>query len=70
MCGVVTMDSTVVDITGHADVAPGDVATVMGRDGDEEITIEELAKACDTISYEILTGWSCRIPKIGFDGDV
>ena len=70
MCGVVTMDSTVVDITGHADVASGDVATVMGRDGDEEITMEELARACDTISYEILTGWSYRIPKIGFDGDV
>ncbi len=67
--GVVTMDSTVVDVTGHGDVAPGDVATVIGRDGSEEITIEELATACDTIGYEILTGWSYRIPKIGFDGD-
>ena len=63
------MDSTVVDVTGHAEVAPGDVATVIGRDGSEEIAIEELAAACDTISYEILAGWSYRVPKIGFDGD-
>lgn len=67
--GVVSMDSTVVDVTGHEAVRPGDVATVMGLDGVEEISVEELAKACDTISYEILTGWSNRIPKIGFDGD-
>lgn len=67
--GVVSMDSTVVDVTGHAEVVPGDVATVMGRDGSEEIAIEELAEASDTIGYEILTGWSYRVPKIGFDGD-
>lgn len=67
--GVVSMDSTVVDVTDHAEVVPGDVATVMGRDGSEEITIEEVAEASDTIGYEILTGWSYRVPKIGFDGD-
>ena len=67
--GIVSMDSTVVDVTGHADVRPGDVATVLGRDGREEIAVEELAEACDTISYEILTGWSYRLLKIGFDGD-
>lgn len=67
--GIVTMDSTVVDVTGLDDVKPGDVATVLGRDGDVEITPEELADICDTIAYEILTGWSARIPKIGIDGD-
>ncbi|MDH3427414.1 MAG: alanine racemase [Gemmatimonadota bacterium] len=67
--GVVTMDSTVVDVTGNAEVKPGDVATLVGRDGDEEISLEELAEACGTISYEILTGWSYRVPRIGFDGD-
>ncbi len=67
--GIVSMDSTVVDITGHAAVRPGDVATVIGRDENEEIAVQELAEACDTISYEILTGWSDRVPRIGFDGD-
>jgi alanine racemase len=59
----------VVDVTGRDDVAAGDVATVMGRDGKAEITVEELAGHCDTIAYEILTGWSARVPKIGIDGD-
>lgn len=67
--GVITMDSTVVDVTGRDDVKPGDVATLLGCDGDEEITLEELADACGTIAYEILTGWSRRVPRIGMDGD-
>jgi len=70
MRGVVTMDSTVVEVTGRDDVEPGDVATVLGRDGEAEITPEELADACATIAYEILTGWSSRVPKIAIDGDV
>ena len=70
MRGVITMDSTVVDVTGREDVAPGDVATVLGRDGRSEITLEELARACGTIAYEVLTGWSARIPRIGIDGDL
>jgi alanine racemase len=67
--GIISMDSTVVDVTGRDDVAAGDVATVMGRDGEVEITVEELAGHCDTIAYEILAGWSARVPKIGIDGD-
>ena len=67
--GIVSMDSIVVDVTGRGDVGRGDVATVLGMDGNEEITVEELATACDTISYEILTGWSARLPRIGIDGD-
>lgn len=70
MRGVITMDSTVVDVTGRDDVEPGDVATVLGRDRRGEITPEELADTCGTIAYEILTGWSSRVPKIAIDGDV
>ena len=70
MRGVITMDSTVVDVTGRDDVRPGDVATVLGRDGAAEITPEELAVVCGTIAYEILTGWSARVPRIGIDGDL
>lgn len=68
--GVITMDSTVVDVSGREDVRRGDVATVLGRDGDAEITPEELAEVCGTIAYEILTGWSARVPRIGIDGDL
>lgn len=67
--GIVTMDSIVIDVTGRDDVRSGDVATVLGRDGEALITPEELAEVCGTIAYEILTGWSARVPRIGIDGD-
>ena len=62
--GVVCMDSTVVDLGDRRDVRPGDVATVLGRDGDAEITLGEIADLCGTIDYEILTGWTRRLPRI------
>jgi alanine racemase len=62
--GVVCMDTTVVDVTGREDVRAGDVATLLGRDGEAEIGLAELAGLCGTIDYEILTGWSRRLPRI------
>jgi alanine racemase len=61
--GVVCMDSTVVDIGDRDDVHPGDVATVLGPDGLDEIGLDEIAELCGTIDYEILTGWSRRLPR-------
>ncbi len=62
--GVVCMDSTVVDVGDRDDVRPGDVVTVLGRDGGTEIGLDEIAQLCGTIDYEILTGWSRRLPRI------
>ena len=42
-------------------VAPGDTATLIGIEGDMEITAEELAKKAGTISYDILTGIGPRV---------
>lgn len=61
--GAVCMDSTVVDVTG-LDVRCGDVATLLGADGDREIRLDEMAALCGTIDYEILTGWSARLPRV------
>lgn len=66
--GVVCMDTTVVDVTGRDDVRVGDVATLLGRDGTAEIELAELAGLCGTIDYEILTGWSRRLPRIDRPG--
>lgn len=71
--GTVCMDVTVVDVTDVPEAEPGGVATLMGRDGDEEIALEEVASACGTIPYEILTGLGVRLPRvdaaeIGADG--
>jgi alanine racemase len=65
--GAVCMDVMVVDVTAIPDVRPGDVATVLGRDGEEEITLREMTEQCGTIEYEILTGLSPRLPRISVE---
>ena len=62
--GRISMDMTVVDLTDVPDVRAGDVATLIGRDGDEEITLQEVAELADTIGYEILTGLTPRLPRV------
>jgi alanine racemase len=65
--GAVCMDLTVVDVTGVDGVRPGSVATLLGREGDEEITIHELAEAGGTIEYEVLTGLGAGLPRVIVD---
>ena len=62
--GRVCMDITVVDVTDRPDVRSGDVATLLGHDGESEISLEELASTCDTIAHEILTGFTGRLPRL------
>ena len=62
--GRISMDMTVVDITSLNEVSKGEVATLLGRDGDEEVSVEEMARLADTINYEILTGFTPRLPRI------
>ncbi len=62
--GRISMDMTVVDITGIDGVGMGDTATLIGRDGDGVITLDEVADLAGTISYEILTGFKARMPRI------
>lgn len=62
--GRISMDVTVVNVSTIDEVAPGDVATVIGRDGDAEIRLDEVAARCGTISYEILTGLGPRLPRV------
>jgi len=61
------MDMTVVDVSDVAEVRPGDVATLVGSDGSEEITLAEVAEHARTIDYEILTGWTPRLPRVWVD---
>ncbi len=65
--GAVCMDMTVVEIVDGADVAPGDRATLLGSDGEETITLSELARTCGTMDYEILTGLGGRLPRVYLD---
>jgi alanine racemase len=65
--GRISMDMTVVDITGVPEAEVGDVVTLIGADGGAEITVDEVASLADTISYEILTGLRPRLPRVEKD---
>ena len=60
--GMVTMDMTMLDVTG-VDCHVGDVATLLGSDGDERIDIAELATWGDLSPYEILTSLRGRLAR-------
>jgi alanine racemase len=62
IAGVVTMDQLVLDC-GSAPVAVGDEVVLIGRQGDEEITVEEWAERLETITYEVTCGISGRVPR-------
>lgn len=62
--GRISMDMTVVDVTGVPEVTTGDIATFIGSDGEEEILVDEVAAHVGTISYEILTGLTPRLPRL------
>lgn len=62
--GRISMDTAVVDITDAPGTEVGEAVTFVGRDGDEEVTLEEVARHAGTINYEILTGFTPRIPRI------
>jgi alanine racemase len=64
LVGRISMDVTVVDATAVPGAAPGDVATLLGRDGEAEVTLDEVAARVGTIGYEILTGLGPRLPRM------
>ena len=69
--GRVCMDQLMVDVTDLADVKVGDEVTVLGPDGDEVITAEELADLTGTINYEVVCQFQKRVAIVHFkDGHV
>ena len=62
--GGVAMDALTVDITDIPETKPWDVATLMGRDGAEEITVHDLAKLKNSVSYDVLVSWQSRLPRL------
>jgi alanine racemase len=61
--GRVTMDMTMLDVT-DTDAALGDVITLLGRDGDDTVTVAELAAFGEMSPYELLTGLRSRLPRV------
>ena len=65
--GRVCMDQLMLDVSDVPDAKEGDIVTLIGRDGDEEITADELASLYGTIGYEVVCGISKRVPRIYID---
>lgn len=64
IAGKITMDMTMIDVTGVKGVSIGDEVVLIGSQGKEQIKADDLAKIQDTISYEITCAISPRVPRI------
>ncbi len=61
--GRVTMDMTMLDVTGFP-VAPGDVATFISREAAHHLDVNTVASGADLLSYELLVGLRLRLPRL------
>ena len=62
--GRVCMDLTMLDVGELKEAGIEDEVVVFGRQGDQEITADELASTLNTINYEIVTSVAARVPRI------
>lgn len=67
LIGGVAMDALTVDITDIPEAQLWDEAVVMGRQGEEEITAQEVAKLKNSVTYDVLAGWRARLPRVYLD---
>jgi alanine racemase len=63
LVGTVSMDNLTIDLGLETEVEPGDEAVLIGRQGEEEILAEEVARRLDTINYEVTCAISPRVPR-------
>jgi alanine racemase len=64
MIGRICMDMTMLEVTRIPGVQVGDVVTILGKDGYDQITATEMAGWIGTISYEVVCGISKRVPRV------
>ncbi len=62
--GRICMDQLMLDVTEAMPVRIGDEVVLYGRQGDQEISVDEVAEQLQTINYEVLTSLAYRIPRI------
>ncbi len=64
VAGRVCMDMTMLDVTDVPSAAEGDEVVLIGMQGNESITADDIAKKIGTIPYEVLCGISGRVPRV------
>jgi alanine racemase len=63
LIGGVAMDALTVDITDIPQAQMWDEVVIMGRQGNEEITVRDVAKLKNSVSYDVLTNWRLRLRR-------
>jgi len=61
--GRVCMDQIMFEVPRDHQIEAGDTVTIIGRDGEEEVSVDDLAQIAGTINYEITTGLTSRLPR-------
>ena len=64
IAGTICMDQCMIDVTHVPYPRLSDEVTIMGKDGIYEISAEDIAKATNTINYEVLCAFGQRLPKV------
>jgi alanine racemase len=62
--GIICMDMTAVEVTDIPEAKVGDEVILMGRQGEVEISAEQIAQWLNTIPYEVLTGIGSRVERV------
>ena len=62
--GRICMDLTLLDVGEVPGATEGDEVVILGRQGEEELTADEMAATLDTINYEIVSTITSRVPRI------
>jgi alanine racemase len=63
LVGGIAMDALMVDITDIPQARMWDEAVIMGRQGSEEITVRDIAKLKNSVTYDVLTNWRLRLRR-------
>jgi alanine racemase len=64
IAGRICMDQTMLDVSHIPDVCPGDEVVIFGRQGKGHISVDETARQCATINYEIVSSLMARVHRI------
>ena len=64
LVGRVSMEKTAVNVSHIAGVRAGDEVVLLGKQGDDEISADEIADWLGTINYEVVTSLSARVPRV------
>ena len=70
LLGGIAMDALMVDITDIPQAQMWDEAVLMGRQGGEEITVRDIAKLKNSVTYDVLTSWRLRLRRKSVNSEI